>query len=716
MTSRTLSINLIKDETKRKVWLYIATLLLLLLIKPARVLMTIDNFLAWNTNYSVAEYVNNILYCLKYNDSLNFISNLSIAIIFAYVSFAFLYSRSRVDLYHSLPISRRKIYSSFAITAILPFFLIETFVTIVLILEMGIKNLKYSYVIKLIISTYFYNLVFFIIFFSITIIAISVTGNRFVGLALTLLLLIGPEIIFGIFNDYMQFCFQTKYYGSVNFADFWVLLMPASAADSCANLISKNTMLFVGFVIEALLLLIFGCYLYSIRPSECTSQAICYKFLQPLIRIPSVALAALFGGIYVVYISGSLTVTWYWITFFTVAIIVQILLSGIFYGDFRKVYKDWIQFIVSLVIAVIVALFFLYDMFGYDRYIPNKDSIEYASISLNSIQGEITNYDLENGFDGIELVYRDSWAYRLENTKIYDTDVVLKLAEAGINNLDPTVSVFERVKPSDEAIEGEINTQEDSSREENSYVIKYHLKNGRDVYRSYSADIDLTYEDTKKIFDSDEYKNGIYQFDDIANYGNIEKIEGNDAWGETIFTLEGDDVKAFLLALKSDYMEMGLDELKNNFPIANISSYLNAGYYNDSLYGYYIYPCCEKTIDLLKEKGYEIDINYPKFDINRISSIRVSQYNNVNYETTEVEYESGMDDAVISELCNYMILDAFAYSNSVLKNYETSIDLWCSYVNDRGYCIEYYARIPKGKVPDRVFADLEAKKNEGASN
>ena len=62
---------------------------------------------------------------------------------------------------------------------------------------------------------------------------------------------------------------------------------------------------------------------------------------------------------------------------------------------------------------------------------------------------------------------------------------------------------------------------------------------------------------------------------------------------------------------------------------------------------------------------------------------------------------------MIKEICDIAILDHFAYVNSIFKPYEDNLEVNLYYQTDKGFINNYYVRIPKGKVPPRITADLQ---------
>ena len=62
----------------------------------------------------------------------------------------------------------------------------------------------------------------------------------------------------------------------------------------------------------------------------------------------------------------------------------------IYYRDFRKFFSNKIQFVVSGACVAFVACMFLFDLTGYDNYIPSYDKIENIQLNLRmAVDGRI---------------------------------------------------------------------------------------------------------------------------------------------------------------------------------------------------------------------------------------------------------------------------------------------------------------------------------------
>ena len=730
MTSRTLSLNLLKGELKRKIWMYALTLFAFLALQPGKLLMDIDRYMMWGLK--PAQIAGNIRFSLS-------ISNLGemflvVGVFYGFIIFGYMFSRSKVDMFHSLPIKRESQFIVRFLSGLIPFALIEIFTVILNILVLSIKGYHGFGLEKIVINTGIYSIFIFTVCFGIITIALSVTGNLLVALMLGAGLMIGEEFITMIIRWYKNYCFQT--YSSCSEAKFswWrFILAPSELGDRLGTTIDLYPGRFAMLVAEAAIITIVAMYLYKIRPSESAGKALCYKVLQPIVRIPVVMVAALAGGIYLVFVSGDfMTAGWYWMIFIIVGVVTHVIMEIILQLDFKKGLKHWPEMIISLVAAALIASFFLYDLSGYDRYMPNQNKIENYAIALENIDSDNSFFEFN---ENDEITYIDRDEYILGKMKSSDNGAIAQLASVGVAAVDKERLVFKRLDR-----ERELNNMSyeewaekyglDPNAVNTYYTIGYTLKNGKTVYRSYHADLSETYAPIEAVYNSEEYKEAAYQIDDMIGKNYFSRIDLTDAVYNTVFSLSGEDIDAFLEAYARDIKSAKLNEIAEVYPLYQIGSVAadNDMLYMDLTYGYYLYPSYVNSIDFLKRKGAEIDIEGVKFDPKRIEHIEVTDYsqNQVYYgkdmmyqesymqEPANITYDQETDPGLIEEIAKMAVTDHFAYVNDIFKPYEDNIDINLYYQTDKGFVNNYYVRIPKGKLPQKIRDDLNKANNEAA--
>lgn len=734
MTSRTLSLNLFKGECKRKIWLYTLTLLALIGLQPGALLMDIDRWIMWGFLPS------QMLASVKSTVNISNVGMMIIpvAVFYAAICFGYMFSRSKIDLYHSMPIKKKDVFLVRYLSGLIPFVLIQLLASVLECLVITIKGFGGHGIAAIIMNTCVYSIFIFMVSYSISVIALSFTGNLIIGMLLMIAGIIGEEFIEMIIGWYRSYCFQTYSYVSGERFSWWkFVLSPSNMPEKLTDLISDNIGAFILLVAAAVIYTVLAAIVFVKRPSETTGRAVSFPVLQPIIRIPVVIMAALSGGIYIVFVSGEfMTAKWFWLLFLLAGVITHVIMEIVLQLDFKKALKHWAQLIISLAVAAIIACFFLYDLGGYDRYVPKDASVESTAIALTDLDNDMSNFVFVGEDDDRIPEYEDKLVHILDRMKSGDNGAIKQLASIGVANVDPERSVFKRLDKQRElnnmsyeewAEKYGIDTEESSLY----YTVRYNLKGGRTVCRSYSAKLSEAYAAAEAIYNSAEYKEASYQIQEIIDADMIKSVEFTDAMYNTVFKLEHDDIKGLLEAYDKDLKAMTLKRTADQYPIyAMQSQNLKADAYMDMLYGYYIYPDYDNTLNYLKSKGMEIDPESGKLDVRRIDHIEITDYTRQNeqsaqlyaqssmtatygiYEETigenaEVIYDSETDSDVIAQIAEVAILDHFSYVNSVLKPYEDMIDINIFYQTDKGFVNSYYVKIPKGKLPQQVRDDIE---------
>lgn len=712
MMSRISSNNLFAHSMLRKMWLYIISLVVLMIAGPGRLLMQIDNLLMWNPSITRRELMANLIYYAQFTNQLNLVIVIAIAVAFAFFSFRYLYSRSKVDLYHSMAIKRKDMYRQIVLSAIIPLVIIRTITFLAILGVFAAKGILVGYTFGMVFTTYILGIIFSLIFFSLTVIAITLTGNILAGGLATLALLSMAEMIFNVYDSYKNFCFETVSY-ITEFSWIRFLLSPLTAMRSFGVMIEDSIPELIVILVIMVLLYFAAGAAFVVRPSEGYNKAVVYKGLNPVIRILATMIFAMTAGMYVVFVQNTLTQTWYWISFIVAGILVFCLVNSIIYSDFRKSFARIGELAIALVAAAVIAVIFLYDLAGYDRYIPSENKIESVAVAFESIDTEQNIYELGKGPNGTVLDYTDNTQYILSHMESDKIKEALNLATVGVSELKPYKSVFDR-QQDNVAVPIAKTTYSyghPDNVQKNCYIIKYKLKSGRTVYRQYYASMSATYNDTAAFYDTEEYKNVACGLDNIIKYGDIGLIKINELTYSEIGKIAGTDVDAFLENYRKDVFNRTLDDMKKEYPVASISSSIdeksNGGYY---LSGYYIYPCDTNTIVFLKSKGIELRESYPNINelAQTINKITVSVYDEENDGNKQVEYLPGSDDAIINQIISVGVLDQYSYVNSVLREYDSQVSIICNYLNLEGYVNDSYLCIPIKDMPSQVYTDLES--------
>ncbi|MBR4168875.1 MAG: hypothetical protein IKR47_04005 [Lachnospiraceae bacterium] len=702
MTSKTLWNNLLKTECKHRIWVYVVSFLVMLYM-PVSLLMMID---AMELNgYMLPQGMidNLIMYFENGGYGGGGVIMMVIGFATAFLCFFFVYSKPSIDLFHSLPVRREKLYLAKYVAGLVPGVLLQILVNALAFVILVVKGYWIKEITGVFLFTCLVNLVGFLIAYNVAIIAIMLTGTLVVGILGGVTLMGFVSFVTMLIEGYSSACFQTYWNLTYTKSILYMLINPVQII-MLQRTDDHLALRFVLLIAESLVLGWIGLILYKKRPSESTSKSLCHGISKPLIRIPLVIAAALAGGVYVSFMFNNLPAIWYWAAFLIIGVLAHIVLELIFEQEIKGIWRHPVQLLASLAVAAFISLIFQYDLFGYDRYLPKEADISRASVRLSGIEGEIGHMELDEkggyGYVDYESILKD--------IDLSDRDAVLTLAKAGIDSLDPERSAIARRQNSMQYIDM-------PDREPLYFTIRYELKSGREVYRSYKADFDGIYAATERIYEDPAYRDYLYQVDDFIDWDAIRILSAR-TWDDTqAFDNMQIDVKAFLNAYAKDLEERKLSDLAE-IPLLRLSSYDPVSYY-DLLSGYYVYASDRNTMAYLKSAGFNADDFACDLKPSQITSITVHDYGMYSEEpivtygeyemAASAKFETGGNGTVqytwpedaekITGLVKVMVPQTFAYNNDVLHPMRNQVDLEVTYSTELNNGIVSYFVLPYGE-------------------
>ena len=109
MILKTSFLKILQNDRKRKLWIFIIFLVIFIFVNPISLLLKADYLLA-NSFMSEAQIKESINSQIKFSYFGNIALQIILAIFMGYTNYSYLFKRRKVDLYHSLPISRPKLF------------------------------------------------------------------------------------------------------------------------------------------------------------------------------------------------------------------------------------------------------------------------------------------------------------------------------------------------------------------------------------------------------------------------------------------------------------------------------------------------------------------------------------------------------------------------------------------------------------------------------
>lgn len=561
------------------------------------------------------------------------------AVLFAVQGFCWLYSRQKMDLYMSVPVSSVKRYVMIWGNGIVCYAGLS-FTGLLLCWATGaVFGVMSCYAAAQSMAAWAFQMLAFLAMYHVSLVAVMLTGN-------VLTALLGCAVLFS-YEPAMRILYnhlKTMFYYSYCSADAermmrlpW--LSPFAGTLDLFERVCYRDGYLVGvpgtggltwqFGIQTGLLVIcaasagiFAYWLYRKRKTESYHRSVAFS---PLAAVLELALLVPFGmaaGMTVAKMSGDSG---------------RFLFGGCLLGTvcghamIRLVYKRELKavlggkavFAVSLTAAACFLGLFRFDWTGYDSYIPASREVRAVSVSLESDYSAFGNYEeplWESGSVDMEEELLEKMAS--ENTETIES--VLWLAKKWRDKGMPgTVRDFEAGADTGYISEG-------AGKNENlrRWVVCYTMQGGRKVYRRFFADMEADQDKIDIIMKDPSYQRVRYQiFSPMfeERLGEM-KISFADGRTETLYTAEKGEL---LEALRNDFRQYGYSLISDSIPEGKICFELKnkeGGQDSTRIWEYPLYKSFEKTGEVLARNGIEVRDWQTLYCADEVDEIRISYY------------------------------------------------------------------------------------------
>lgn len=647
MKSKIYSSRYMKVSSKGMMWIPAFVTIGFLLAFPVAELIMLGNW--FGMGYTTREI--NALYANLWQDGF-MITGLAVAAVAALFNgisqFWYLYSPRKIDFYHSLPVKRSRMFWHKTLQSLLyyllPYLAMEFFSVCIGAMRgfFSLHLMKLAFLMMV-----FHLLLYLLLYFSVVLV-ICITGHLLMGA----LLLIAVAAYGPVLSVTLQFYEYAFYYTSSAGVYGFIkgLREMASPVILAYTFVGKYAEENYGGILGIVLLVtiafgVLGYYAFVYRKSERTGMAFVFPWVGKIIRFMIVVPGGLgIGLIFYMLPSDNSRIVW-WIF----GLIFGTLLSGgimgiIYYRDFRKFFSNKIQFVVSGTCVAFVACMFLFDLTGYDNYIPSYDKIENIAAEFTDGGGWENTYSVEINEDG-KISTQDSGYYRngdlLGNNLGISPDIYACVEQIVKENKVICRSLSE---DSDNRVlwNGDIW---DSSNDTSRLQMRYDLKSGKTVYRSYM----VSTENQKNLY-KEGYAEGtlkserysILKLDDKY----VDEVRCDFITGESISLFQDNKAKRQLLvdAFRKDVEEADPEVLTgepcasltieySGVPSAESVDAMVPGRTGDYYFSacFYVFPQFKRTVEILKETGYPVSMEDVK-----LSAVEVEYYMNEEHN----EYSS----------------------------------------------------------------------------
>ena len=655
MTSKSLFFKLMKEDFKTRVWTLAISILIFFfsLIVATAMMISFNLYNSSTYNYS-DDLAMNFMSYIGINNPFFGIIFIVLSLVMAMSGFSYLYSKKKVDLYHSLPVKREVLYFIKLINGILivviPFIICGIVASLLAIANTG----KISVLIAAIWAIAEWTLLFILSYF-LTLFSIMLTGNMLIGILACGFFSFYFPLISLVLKGYQSTFFDTYYTSGFIIEN---VLPNMSSFMLMFNIFELKWLTRIIIVILASIVFLFiNLFLYKKRASEAAGKSVSFN----VIKLPIKSMMVIFMSI-LMYLLGyevmNDSIGWGLFGLIVSGVITHCVMEIIYNQDFKKIFAKKIELLVLIIISIFIAAAFQFDIFGYDSYIPSASQIKSTAVISNLLESNSEQYynkvEISDGY------YNDSFVDvdYASDSKI-EADLIKKM---DIQNKD---AVLELARQGIEAAKYDLEPQGDFDR----VLISYKLKNGRTVGRVYYVDLDQSTSGLSSVYADESYKKSSYPILS-ENPENIVSVDFNGIMDNDTHIVFHDDEwkKKFVETYKKELMNLDYETKLKSYPFASIrfnnefmedalKKYAGFNYTSDSTtavnskwenvyanslesVGFYpIYPEFKETLDLLKEMGVEITYKFPAEYVDSID-VSYHDWENIKLDDNNEEIES----------------------------------------------------------------------------
>ena len=724
MTSKSLFFKLMKEDFKTRVWtLAISILIFFFSLIVATAMMISFNIYNNSTyNYSDDLAINFMSYIGISNPFFGIIF-IVLSLVMAMSGFSYLYSKKKVDMYHSLPVKREVLYFIKIINGILivviPFIICEMSASLLALANTG----KISVVIAAIWAIAEWTLLFILSYF-LTVFSIMLTGNMLIGILACGFFSFYFPLISLVLKGYQSTFFDTYYTSGFIIEN---VLPNMSSFMLMFNIFELKWLTRIIIVILASIVFLFiNLFLYKKRASEAAGKSVSFN----VIKLPIKAMMVIFMSI-LMYLLGyevmNHSIVWGLFGLIVSGVITHCVMEIIYNQDFKKIFAKKIELLVLIIISIFIAAAFQFDIFGYDSYIPSASQIKSTAVISDLLESNSEQY--YNKVEISDAYYDESFvdvdyasdskieADQIKKMDIQNKDAVLELARQGI-----------------EAAKYDLEPQGDFDR----VLISYKLKNGRTVGRVYYLDLDQSTLGLSSVYADESYKKSNYPILS-QNPENIVSVDFNGIMdNDTHIVFHDDEMKKkFVETYKKELMNLDYETKLKSYPFASIRfnddfmegalrKYAGFNYTSDStsatyskwenIYasslesvGFYpIYPEFNETLDLLKEMGVEITYIFPAQYVESID-VSYNDWENTTLDDNNEEVEpyssettpkTFTDKKDIEEILDKLVVCDSPYKENLNEDRDYTVIIRSGNPEDSDYRGYNSYGFKKGNIPE----------------
>ena len=618
MMSKNSFLASLKENNKRRIWLWLVSSLLWFFFYPVGMALMMSRKKNHNLidGLTGAAAKNRLLMeagnWLSANGLVAFLVSL-MAVICAIQGFSYLYSRKKVDLYHSVPVKKSRRFAVIYLNGILIYLIPNIIGMGLAILVASINGAMNGNIFRSALVAVGLNLLLCLGTYGLAVLAVMLTGNLIIKF-FAVCVLLGYEAVirFGYilfqseFYDYFYYNYLNLNVISSPLGQYIRILEKMELALSCIGMTAGYASSLGNGFLLAVIFLGMAYLCYYLRPSEAAGKTMAFACTKSIIKFLITVPFTLMVTFMVKNIvgDGNSSATPVIFTMLVVAVLANCIMEVIYEADIRAALRKKYQILISGACVAVIYCIFCFDLTGFDAWVPEAEELEDAVVIC--LDHRYRNFYDEN------LNYVDAEEIYMSKPGVKDLEAVCELSKRKCSELDDCIWL----------------------------TMAYRMKNGKTIWREFPVSGEET-EWLNRIIGSDEYKAATYQLTDEAVYEGIKARKIEEITYDTGFRVENLPVESLdelREAYKKDLEQVDYSTYREEFACGMVNIIvLTEGRSKRAWFEYTVYPSYENTIALLKEKGVYSE---EYLNVEEVASITVTNY---HHDLQEKAYEAAME-------------------------------------------------------------------------
>lgn len=703
MTSKISFTKLLREDMKRRSWLLALSVVVFFLLGPVNCLMNLENqFRMVQTNmgyYTLKDLKEWYLGFVGFNNGLLMAAICIFAVLCGITGYQYLHSRTKIDLLHSIPVKREKLFMVQYVSGLLFFLVPYILCMLICLLIGGFQGVVTARHILCSVGGVGLGTLYFLMIYHVAILAMMLTGKILVGVLGTAVLCgIGPAV--SMLQSRMCSTFFETYFTTVSDTDtaFRSALSPVGAYVYVSGRLSGDGKFPGVFLLAAVLLtvvlLVLDLWLYHRRPSEAAENAMAFGRTESIIKVCMIVPASLWVGVFLGSFNSSDTsvaIGWFIFGIVISLLILHTVVEFIYHMDFRGILGRKWSLLVAAVLAFACTAVFYFDLTGYDSYLPGEDKIESMAVYTSNFNGRF-NYPYNYGTNRSA----GSEQRTLDHVNVKEFQPIYKLAEEGVKNKDLRKEVYSQAAYM-VSEQRKIGESSDDTQYDDVYI-RYHLKSGRNVYRRYLVKYENSEETIASLCESKAFKEQLLPLNYIKNE-NVTQCTVTDRFQrQTILNMTEEQKNNLMDTFREEQNSASYATLTDG-PAAGVLSIEETEDRSSSMYEYSICPGYPKTIALLKELGCDLE---EEWKAEYVEDLQVTNYYDSGAGTPPSQ--SFTDPKEVEEILKALTWGGEYGPVKETIDYAAQVDITWNINGVKAYGNYYFT---EGKIPECVIRAFE---------